>query len=186
MNVHVARSVDEACALLADNPEAQVLAGGTDFMVEVNYRHRSPSAVVAINRVPETSGWSVERNQVEWNGGRGDDTAETIRLGATLTFAEMEDPAFVNLLPALSQAARTVGSPQRAVAAEDWISPRLDWENMSAPTQAELDTFASLVAQAASPIDDHRGTADYRRHAVGVMAKRALQRAFPGSVPSAH
>jgi len=301
MNVHVARSVDEACALLADNPEAQVLAGGTDFMVEVNYRHRSPSAVVAINRVPETSGWSVERNQVEWNGGRGDATAETIRLGATLTFAEMEDPAFVNLLPALSQAARTVGSPQirnagtlggnlgtaspagdslpvlaaldskvilrsaetsrqvelsdfivgpkqttlqpteiieavlvpkvaghseflkvgtrnamvisvaglalfartdiarvcvglgsvaavpvRAVAAEDWISPRLDWENMSAPTQTELDTFASLVAQATSPIDDHRGTADYRRHAVGVMAKRALQRAFSGSVPSAH
>lgn len=70
--------------------------------------------------------------------------------------------------------------PVRAVEAEAWISPRLDWETMAPPTQTELDTFAELVAQAASPIDDHRSTADYRRHAVGVMARRALLRAFSG------
>jgi CO/xanthine dehydrogenase FAD-binding subunit len=34
--------------------------------------------------------------------------------------------------------------------------------------------FAALVAAAASPIDDVRGTAGYRRHALGVIAGRAV------------
>jgi CO/xanthine dehydrogenase FAD-binding subunit len=36
-----------------------------------------------------------------------------------------------------------------------------------------------LVRTAARPIDDHRSTAAYRRHAVGVLAGRLLRRAFP-------
>ena len=35
--------------------------------------------------------------------------------------------------------------------------------------------FGELVAEAASPIDDLRGTAEYRRHAVSVLARRALE-----------
>ena len=34
--------------------------------------------------------------------------------------------------------------------------------------------FGELVAAAASPIDDVRGTAAYRRHALSVLAKRTL------------
>jgi CO/xanthine dehydrogenase FAD-binding subunit len=40
----------------------------------------------------------------------------------------------------------------------------------------ELDGFADRVAAAASPIDDVRGTAAYRRHALRVLAQRALDR----------
>ena len=40
----------------------------------------------------------------------------------------------------------------------------------------ESESFARQVAQSASPIDDVRGTAAYRRHALYVLATRALER----------
>jgi len=40
----------------------------------------------------------------------------------------------------------------------------------------EAGTFAEQVAAAAAPIDDVRGTAAYRRHALRVLASRALER----------
>ena len=41
---------------------------------------------------------------------------------------------------------------------------------------AEADGFPELVAARASPIDDVRGTAAYRRHALEVLTRRALER----------
>jgi len=40
----------------------------------------------------------------------------------------------------------------------------------------EADAFPEQVATAASPIDDVRGTATYRRHALGILTARALER----------
>jgi CO/xanthine dehydrogenase FAD-binding subunit len=40
----------------------------------------------------------------------------------------------------------------------------------------EVESFPDRVAEAASPIDDVRGTALYRRHALRVLTKRALDR----------
>jgi CO/xanthine dehydrogenase FAD-binding subunit len=40
----------------------------------------------------------------------------------------------------------------------------------------EAGSFADRVVETASPIDDVRGTAAYRRHALHVLATRALER----------
>ncbi len=42
--------------------------------------------------------------------------------------------------------------------------------------RSEIDSFPERVAEAAAPIDDVRGSAGYRRHALRVMTKRALER----------
>ena len=41
---------------------------------------------------------------------------------------------------------------------------------------SDAEGFPEVVASAASPIDDVRGTARYRRHALRVMTARALER----------
>ena len=45
-------------------------------------------------------------------------------------------------------------------------------------TDAQLDKAAALAQAAARPISDMRGDADYRRHLVGVLTKRALRQAI--------
>ncbi len=50
------------------------------------------------------------------------------------------------------------------------------WDRPLAAGAAGVEEFGRLAAAAAIPIDDVRGTAAYRRHAVGVMARRAIER----------
>ena len=81
---------------------------------------------------------------------------------------------------------RTVGTgigsagptPLRAVEAESFIQGELDWEGHRPLTEATLQRFGELAASAAKPIDDIRGTAAYRRHALAVLARRCLARAW--------
>jgi CO/xanthine dehydrogenase FAD-binding subunit len=44
---------------------------------------------------------------------------------------------------------------------------------------ARAEDFPEKVAAAARPIDDHRSSAAYRRHAIAVLTARAVRRAFP-------
>lgn len=67
----------------------------------------------------------------------------------------------------------------RAVPAEERLAAAMTtsgiWDDRSAPLNAQwIDEFAELVAQAAQPLDDVRGTAAYRRHGCRVLARRAI------------
>ena len=65
-------------------------------------------------------------------------------------------------------------TPLAATEAEKFIAVELDWEGRRPPADAAVKRFGELVAAAAKPIDDVRGTADYRRHALSVLARRGL------------
>ncbi|MGB0100721.1 MAG: FAD binding domain-containing protein, partial [Nocardioides sp.] len=65
----------EALDLLRERPDATVVAGATDWGVEVNLRGRRAAYVVAVDRLPEL---------------REISTSDTIEVGAALTLSEVE------------------------------------------------------------------------------------------------
>jgi CO/xanthine dehydrogenase FAD-binding subunit len=69
-------------------------------------------------------------------------------------------------------------TPRRAPAAEEFLAGELAdtglWESRGELPPATAGRFGELVAGAASPIDDVRGSAAYRLHALSVMARRTL------------
>ncbi|MDT7799964.1 MAG: hypothetical protein QOI78_3397 [Actinomycetota bacterium] len=267
-------SLADALAAKAANPGAVPLAGGTDVMVEINFDHRRPGALLDLGRV-------AELHEHGTDGGR-------IRLGAAVPYTRIITELGAKL-PGLAMASRTVGSPQirnrgsvggnlgaaspagdshpallaadaeveiasvrgtrivaakdfyvgvkknvlepdelitgvllqpatgpqqfskigtrnamviavaafglalhpaekrvgtgvgsaaptprRALDAEEFLAGELDWDSPRALTDSVKRRFGDLVASAAAPIDDVRGSAAYRRHALGVMARRTL------------
>jgi CO/xanthine dehydrogenase FAD-binding subunit len=82
------------------------------------------------------------------------------------------------LHPDTRQVGAGIGSaaptPRRARAAEEFLAGELNWEGRARLGPSVAGEFGRLVASAASPIDDVRGTAAYRRHALAVMAARCL------------
>jgi CO/xanthine dehydrogenase FAD-binding subunit len=251
------RRLDEALHLKAEHPDALAIQGGTDVMVALNFDRSRPQTVLNLNEVAELRGWRFEDG--------------AMRLGAGLTYAEAMIGELAEVLPALAEASRTVGSPQirnrgtiggnlgtaspagdalpplaiegaevecasvrgvrrlplvdfvagvkRTALEPDelitsvWLTPsRLPQTFMkvgprnamviavvalavsagdelrasigsasprpvvvTAP-RSEAESFADRVAAAASPIDDVRGTAIYRKHALHVLTRRALER----------
>jgi CO/xanthine dehydrogenase FAD-binding subunit len=69
-------------------------------------------------------------------------------------------------------------TPRRALEAEAFALDALDWDGGRAVGEDVLMRFGELVAAAASPIDDVRGTSSYRRHALSVLARRSLKWAW--------
>jgi CO/xanthine dehydrogenase FAD-binding subunit len=267
-------SLTEALAVKAERPDAVPIAGGTDVMVELNFDHRRPGALLDLNRVTELAEWT--------------ETDGRIRLGASVPYVRVI-AELGEVLPALAMASRTVGSPQirnrgtvggnlgaaspagdthpvllvlgaevevasvrgtrlipaeefylgvkrnalepdelitavhlpadagpqqfakvgtrnamviavcsfalalhldtreiraavgsaaptprRATAAEEFLSAELPWSTKASVADSVKRRFGELVSQASSPIDDVRGSADYRRHALSVLARRTL------------
>jgi CO/xanthine dehydrogenase FAD-binding subunit len=98
MTVFIPRSLQEATDLIAEHPDAHLLTGGTDLMVEVNFNHRRPEKVISLGKIEEL-------RQVIIND-------DHVIIGAAVPYSQMEKGDLGESLPALAEAARTVGSPQ--------------------------------------------------------------------------
>ena len=277
MPITVVHRLDDALDALRADAGAELVAGGTDLMVEVNFGRKRPTHLVAIDRLTELRDLR--------QGAR-------VRVGAGVTYTRLLREGAGS--PALLEASRTVGSPQirnagtiggnlatsspagdtlpvlaalearvmlrstrgergvpfaefmtgpkRNVRAHDEIITAVEWDDAGIaqtfvkvgtrnamviavaslalvvdrvprrvgvalgscgptilrasdaeafavglfdesgwerplrPSDAARAEFGRLVAAAARPIDDVRGTAAYRRHVLGVVAGRSLAR----------
>jgi CO/xanthine dehydrogenase FAD-binding subunit len=94
---------------------------------------------------------------------------------AVASFSLSIDPSRRRVGTGLGSAAPT---PRSATEAEGFLVAALEeagaWDTPRDLTEPVVRRFAELVAGAAEPIDDVRGSAAYRRHALAVMARRTL------------
>ena len=280
MTVVVPHTLREALVCSSANPDAQIIQGGTDLMVEINFNHRKPTDVIALRRVEEIRGYSFSTDR------------SNVIVGSGMPYQKMEHGEIAELLPALAQAARTVGSPQiraagsiggnlgtcspagdalpvlsaldavvnlrtetssrdvvihdfmlgvkrnarqpgeliisvtlpiingwqgyskvgvrnamvisvascclvvdrslgsikvalgavgptiiRCRETEQWLANQIDLRTISSISANLLKEFGDRIANESKPIDDHRSTAAYRRHAVATLSRRLLVRA---------
>ena len=98
MDVYRPRALDEALRIRAEHPEAQPIQGGTDVMVELTFGDERPPALLDLSELTELRGVAED--------------GDGLRLGAALTYTEAMRAPVARRLPALAEAARTVGSPQ--------------------------------------------------------------------------
>jgi CO/xanthine dehydrogenase FAD-binding subunit len=87
----------DALAARAAHPGAVPIAGGTDVMVELNFDHRRPSALLDLSRVTELTEWAAVNGR--------------LRIGAGVPYRRVITELGA-AVPGLAMASRTVGSPQ--------------------------------------------------------------------------
>src|SRR3990170_779339 len=91
-------TLNEAVALLSEHgPEARVMAGGTDLLVQMKYRLRTPRYLINIKPLSELEHITAETHQ--------------IRIGALTKLADVErSPVVRERFPVLAEAIHTIGS----------------------------------------------------------------------------
>ena len=281
MTVIVAKELNTALAALREHHDARLIQGGTDLMVEINFNHVKPTTMISLRDVASLR--TIRRDQTG-----------TLSIGSGVPYSVIEGEPVLSEIPALAQAARTVGSPQiraagslggnlgtcspagdtlpvmfaldamihlntldstrvvsihdfmtgvkRSVRQHDEIITSIDFpiingwqgyskvgvrnamvisvasaclvadhenanvrialgsvgptiircreaeawlkssQDLSAGQSISLDVaneFGRRASGESSPIDDHRSTAQYRRHAISVLASRLLRKAYP-------
>ena len=280
MTVIVAKELTTALTALREHGDARLIQGGTDLMVEINFNHVKPTTMISLRDIESLR--TIRRDQ-----------PGIISIGSGVPYSIIEGEPVLSAIPALAQAARTVGSPQiraagslggnlgtcspagdtlpvmfaldamihlstvdssrvvsihdfmtgvkrsvrqhdkiittidfpiingwqgyskvgvrnamvisvasaclvadhenadvrialgsvgptiiRCRAAEAWLKSTLDLSTREAISLDVANEFGRRAAEESSPIDDHRSTAQYRRHAISVLASRLLRKAY--------
>jgi CO/xanthine dehydrogenase FAD-binding subunit len=281
MTVIVAKELTTALAALREHNDARLIQGGTDLMVEINFNHVKPTTMISLRDIEVLRTIRL-------------DTPGIVSIGSGVPYSLIEGEPVLTDIPALAQAARTVGSPQiraagslggnlgtcspagdtlpvmfaldamihlntmdssrvvsihdfmtgvkrsvrqhdeiitavdfpiikgwqgyskvgvrnamvisvasaclvadhehadvrlalgsvgptiiRCREAEAWLKANHDVSRNAAAPLDIADEFGKRAAAESSPIDDHRSTAEYRRHAISVLTSRLLRKAYP-------
>ena len=95
-----AASVADAVALRIAHPEAQIIAGGTDVLVQMREGKRAGKALISIFGLDEIRGVSMEEDG-------------TIRIGSLTSFSHItKNPIIQEYINVLGEAVDMVGGPQ--------------------------------------------------------------------------
>ena len=98
--LYEALSVEEAIALRLAHPEAQIIAGGSDVLVQMREGKRAGKELISIYRIDALRGVSI-------------DEEENIRIGSLTSFSHItKDPIIQRYCNVLGEAVDQVGSPQ--------------------------------------------------------------------------
>ncbi|HIQ68742.1 MAG TPA: xanthine dehydrogenase FAD-binding subunit XdhB [Candidatus Avoscillospira stercorigallinarum] len=98
--LYEANSVEEAVALRLQHPEAQIIAGGTDVLVQMREGKRAGKALISIFGIDALRGVQLEADG-------------TIRIGSLTSFSHItKDPIIQKYINVLGQAVDLVGGPQ--------------------------------------------------------------------------
>ena len=98
--LYEAQSVSHAIQLLLEHPQAQIIAGGSDVLVQIREGRRAGAELVSIYGLDELRGVSLEADG-------------TIRIGSLTSFSHItRDPIIQAHINVLGQAVDQVGGPQ--------------------------------------------------------------------------
>ena len=95
--LYEAYSVEEAVKLRLEHPEAQIIAGGTDVLVQMREGRRAGKELISIQKIDSMRGVSMDED-------------ENIRIGSLTTFSHItRNPIIIEKINVLGEAA----DPQR-------------------------------------------------------------------------
>ena len=98
--LYQAASVEEAVALRLEHPEAQIIAGGSDVLVQMREGKRAGAELISIYGVDALRGVSMEPDG-------------TLRIGSLTSFSHItRDPLIQKYINVLGEAVDMVGGPQ--------------------------------------------------------------------------
>ena len=98
--LYEAKDVQDAVRLRLEHPEAQIIAGGTDVLVQMREGKRAGKALISIQKCDEMRGVSI-------------DAEENIRIGSLTSFTHItNDPIIQRYINVLGEAVDMVGGPQ--------------------------------------------------------------------------
>ena len=98
--LYEAESPEHAVKLLREYPEARIIAGGSDVLIEIRDGKLAGCTLVSIQKLDVLRGISV--------GDYG-----SIRIGALTSISHIaKDPIILKHIPTLAEAAETIGGPQ--------------------------------------------------------------------------